>query len=134
MRDEVLSMPAGRELDAVVAERVMGFRWFTSPCANVSVPVADDSWQYLPAFSTDIAAAWKVVERLGEMGYTLDIQWKGKGRVYEFTSEVSASRWDDYGFRDYHAVGSMPYAVCMVALQAVSVDHPRVWYGVLKRV
>jgi hypothetical protein len=50
MTIDLTTLPAGRELDAIVAERVMG--WV--PGAGFS---ADTYW----AFSTDIAEAWKVV-------------------------------------------------------------------------
>lgn len=75
------TLPAGRDLDAIVAERVMGFRWyvssssgnrgifepdrrpswFTKP-ANGDEPLATDhDWQ-VPKYSTDVAAAFAVVD------------------------------------------------------------------------
>jgi len=58
-RDEILEMPAGREMDALVAEMVMG----QTECAR--------------HYSTDIAAAWQVWEK---MKY---------GRFFEFCHELA---------------------------------------------
>jgi hypothetical protein len=49
-REDILAMPAGRELDALVAEKVMGYK-YTSDFDRLFKP------------STDISAAWEVVEK-----------------------------------------------------------------------
>jgi hypothetical protein len=50
-REEILNMPAGREMDALIAEKVI-----------------DPDWVKLknlcPHYSTDIAAAWELVEKM----------------------------------------------------------------------
>src|SRR5688572_11412393 len=70
-------MKPGRELDALVAEKVMGLAWdtFTDDYGEqlyvlwdrkkVGGPPAGDLWP-LPRYSEDIAAAWEVVERVVE--------------------------------------------------------------------
>lgn len=116
-------MKPGRELDALIAEMVMGFEpW----------PVQDPMWEckafkarYVPygqaakpceppAYSTDIAAAWKVVEKV-----------LFPSRMFDF--EI----WNTNGVRDWGAsfnVGcgvvkaageSAPHAICLAALKAV---------------
>lgn len=65
-RESVLSMPAGPEMDALVAEKVMGFElviyqsreWWD----EVGEPTMRHREQFRP--STDIAAAWEVLEKL----------------------------------------------------------------------
>lgn len=78
----------GRELDALVAERVMG--WEQHDFHHVGDFVRPDAWrrfaenghfahhiqphewmrwQDVPAYSTDIAAAWQVVEKMKAEGY-----------------------------------------------------------------
>lgn len=60
---------AGRGLDAMIAERAMGWRyvrlvdgeWYGAPA---EVPAV----YRVPPFSTDVAAAWAVVERLHSLG------------------------------------------------------------------
>lgn len=49
-RDEILAMPAGREMDALIWTRV----W------NGGTAIGK-----LPLYSTDIEAAWNIVEKLG---------------------------------------------------------------------
>lgn len=95
-REEILSMEPGIRLDSMVAENVMGFRFeeygkidAQYPCVT---PVDDglifwasadkDGRIFSP--STDIAAAWEVVEKLTSDGYKvvigydprlLELQW-----------------------------------------------------------
>src|SRR4030042_5169505 len=107
---EVLSLKAGRELDALVAEKVMGWVWMRLEPGHVwgdgSILKEDecraslyrhdnllavwgtlipDDGKYphgqpsasIPYYSTDIAAAWQVVEKLrraneGEYLFTID--------------------------------------------------------------
>lgn len=88
--DEIAAMPAGREMDARVAETVMGWlvvegggedwyerlvtRWpclVMFPAGNVCLHRSEygesESWKP----STDIAAAWEVVEHLQKSGWWL---------------------------------------------------------------
>jgi len=91
--EQIRNMEAGRELDALVAERVMGRKWYTmvTPGGERSmmhepghvliyltekyglVPGRTEigfvDMSSIPAYSTDIGAAWEVVERLLEMGH-----------------------------------------------------------------
>lgn len=67
---EALALPAGKELDALVAEHVMGWLdiWFcphTPHCfhGRKSAHHNDTNYQ-VPKYSSDIAAAWEVVEHL----------------------------------------------------------------------
>lgn len=70
-------MPAGREMDVLIAEKVMGWRrhnahgdwWETSDGRCFVVKNSGFSAQYdpmpeLPAFSTDVADAWNVIEEM----------------------------------------------------------------------
>lgn len=60
-------MKPGREIDALVAEKVMGFRTGIAVFETGSVPVILDKFTDIevPFYSTDIAAAWTVVEKTG---------------------------------------------------------------------
>jgi hypothetical protein len=68
-------VPAGRELDALVAEKVMGWSrktgvdgwddmWPPGENGNIERRVTAPGFGGLPHYSTDVAAAWKVVEKL----------------------------------------------------------------------
>lgn len=66
-REMVLSMEAGFALDALVAERVMGWcldgdYWTTSARVSIRKLTGHDRHSWCP--STDIAAAWEVVETI----------------------------------------------------------------------
>lgn len=54
-REIVLAEPPGKRLDSWIAEKVMGWSW----------GIIGD---LIPAYSTDIAAAWEVVEKMFEYG------------------------------------------------------------------
>jgi hypothetical protein len=69
-----------RELDALVAEKVMG--WDKCPCGNPECDMwhtADrsDLSAKLPHYSADIAAAWEVVEKLKESGRVVVVKADG---------------------------------------------------------
>lgn len=93
---------AGRELDALVAEKVMGVE--TMQKLYPSMMAKGGAW--LPHFSTDIAAAWEVVEKMRREGYIFDIE----------------IRKDYVGVNCEHCE-SAPLAICLAALRAVGVPH-----------
>jgi hypothetical protein len=95
-RDEILAMKPGRELDALVAEKVFGWTYWRSKHGHwiidtpdgrhfeplfgkvrnydpeTSERLPDPNWwdglsDELPYYSTDIAAAWEVVARLRDL-------------------------------------------------------------------
>ncbi len=88
----------GRDLDALVAEKVMGWRWYRARYNPVralfsaelaerygaiipkpiegdvsDIEIAADWDRELPKYSTDIAAALLVIEKLAERGYWVKI-------------------------------------------------------------
>ncbi len=106
-----------RELDALVAEKVMGY-------TNVR-PLGDEHGTLIahspgaccdghgvPQFSTDIAAAWHVVEKMRERRIHL-----------ELGSRIDGSWLVSFGnLRAFD--NSAPRAVCLAALKAVGVEVP----------
>jgi hypothetical protein len=104
-------MKPGKELDALVAEKVMGKNHKESNFSNL---FPDVPLEY-PPYSTDIAAAWEVVEKLKTV-------LKG-----EFCISYAANGWTV--FRDWHTdseglayANELPHAICLAALRAVGVD------------
>lgn len=61
-------IPAGRRMDALVAERVMDYQCVCDdePC-DCPIHAKDDYHTLLP-YSTNIAAAWRIVETLAADG------------------------------------------------------------------
>ena len=141
-------LKAGRELDALVAEKVMGCRvswwslrlvdrpptdieWrhglFTSEAslermeegevlvadANGDMPMHQmlgrSEWEGIPRYSTDIAAAWEVVEKMRARGLIVDLTL-GAGAYCRIG-----------GFRPFaeERGATAPLAICLAALKAV---------------
>jgi hypothetical protein len=121
-------MVASRELDAIVAEKVMGWS-YTRFMNNVHrVSARHPVWQefiVVPRYSTDLAAAWQVVEKLAT-GY--------RNVLIENTAELLGKRryWvdikehGDLGMIDIAKANAdtAPLAICLAALKAVGVEIP----------
>lgn len=108
-------MKPSRELDALIAEKVMGRNQVGLILAGAlaNIPVSD-----LPHYSTDIAAAWAVVEKALEIRKVKIEMTKGKFIVY-FQNPQNARNTAAY------AVGiSAPHAICLAALKALSIPIP----------
>lgn len=120
-------MPAGREMDALVAEKVFG--WVRGSDFLVPPP-GDHRWtwaarwdedglpHWLPDYSTNVSAAWKITEKIGR---TWDIHWNDSACewfvnldhnkvVYE-ACEFNASDFD------------VAVAICRAALKAVGIEE-----------
>lgn len=137
-----------REIDALVAEKVMGYRFvqnrshsgirqveailptrLNEPILTNAVPVDhsawDGAWQIgsVPAYSTDIAAAWTVVEKMRERGLWAKITspFSPEDMTYwcGFTP-MNMTGWN--GVPDFKAkADNAPMAICLAALAAVGV-------------
>jgi hypothetical protein len=114
-------LSAGRELDALVAEKVMGY-----PGAAVG------GWSNphvtpLP-YSTDIDAAWSVVEHMARDGFAFSL-WRSDGNGSRSLAgfncplgpcEKHGNPYDNWhGSRDIRA-DTVPLAICRAALEAVA--------------
>ncbi|PZD95205.1 hypothetical protein DNH61_11640 [Paenibacillus sambharensis] len=80
-------MEPGRELDALVAEKVLGWKQCSvEGTAKIAYGKPSDFRDHEPRvrigdYSTDIAAAWEVVEKMRSNDYLLDIG-NGSGAGY----------------------------------------------------
>lgn len=99
-REEVLAMPAGREMDELVAELAMG----------LETPFCMDD---VPHYSTEIEAAWAVVEKMADAGRVVILKADG------LRDGTFNPRWtvliDSQPRTDADAA---PLAVCRAALLA----------------
>jgi len=126
-----------RELDALVAEKVMGCKvlrhkypdgnreWLSCGCdvsqqgyhphdLNDDGPASD----MLNWYSTDIAAAWQVVERLISMGFYPGLIWG-----LDMNSNKTVCRfYSNYPHTTWAQEESAPQAICIAALKAVGVN------------
>lgn len=96
-REQILSMPAGRELDALVAKEVF------------KVDNPDHRWSP----STDIAAAWEVVDKMHEYE-----RWTLALEFYKDAGEWGAY-FDDLGISPGGAGNTAQEAICKASLLAV---------------
>jgi hypothetical protein len=65
-RDEILNMPAGKEIDALIAEKVIGVP-FRKPTHGPCCTCGTCGWDYdncICGYSEEIEKAWEVVEKL----------------------------------------------------------------------
>ena len=99
-RDEIMMMKAGRELDALVAEKVMGF---PVKIGDITGEPYHAQFGYsMPNYSTDIAAAWEVLEKF------TDVDLEKAGDNYRVTINAFAQA-------DAHHVS---LAICRAAIAA----------------
>lgn len=114
---------AGRYLDALIAEKVMGLESLQLLDPKVAGYVyPDDVWPHIPDYSTDIAAAWEVVEKLTTSVYT-SIELEPVAHYKEYTAAISFEVDDGDAVTIagpfYFTASSMPHAICLAALKAV---------------
>jgi Phage ABA sandwich domain len=92
-----------REIDRLVAEKVMGWE---------AGKYAYGSW--FP--TTNIADAWKVVEKLSKDGFEFQV-WREKNGKYNV--EFAKDFFYVFGFAESETA---PLAICLAALKAVGVE------------
>lgn len=149
------TMPAGREMDALVAEKVMGLAYHKWQEGTITVCTGDCDpecvcdcvgeaggfvcalcgsgreakyWNieklndantfcgYHGRYSTDIAAAWEVVEYMRSIGFALDSYSSGKGEEgHSWTDAIFVKSLDEILVR----AETFPLAVCRAALKAI---------------
>lgn len=108
MSDVYWALQAGREIDALVVERVMGWKVAKPEAAALRFVTMGDTLHpnHVPHYSTDIAAAWEVVEAL-RARFVFEMYDREDGSyVVKFGQEVKRA-------------DTAPLAICRAALAAV---------------
>jgi len=111
-------LEAGRELDALVAEKVMGWKKLNDTGLSWRSP--DEGFSNLPYFSTDISAAWQVVEKMRETRWievhsTIDGEWAA------FYTPIGTTDMNQ-AIHEYAKASTAPLAICRAALKAKGVE------------
>lgn len=123
-RDDILSMSAGKELDELVAEKVMGWKR-TGQCwkddrGNTRTIELTSFGSFEP--SQDISAAWEVVEKLKDGYQYFYTGWDYPTETY-FAQFIEAIATDDEVGVELREINSIsetaPLAICRAALLAV---------------
>lgn len=125
-------LPAGPELDALVAEQVLG--WTRVCIRNVGLWGCRPEHTYelhgdlapVPDYSTKMAAAWLVVAAMVAKGHSVDIDNRRQHRKRSMPWTV-AFAWPDMHHQadPREAAKTAPLAICRAALRALegSVDR-----------
>jgi len=104
-RDEILAMPAGRELDQLIDERFFGREFTTFPMGNCYHD--GRRWVRSHNYSTDISDAWEVVEKLGDL---FAVRKTPKGYIGHVITDKN---------EEAITCNSAPEAICKVALLVI---------------
>ena len=134
-RDEILKMEAGRELDALVAEYVMGdelarqvgapeyaTRDMAMDAGDMSLEgmqIGDFDWEQIEPYpySTDIAAAWDVVEMMrNKVIYKYPVC---PNIIYHHTDGLWHCEYFSGDWMRNATAPTAPLAICRAALLAV---------------
>lgn len=128
-------LEAGRELDALVAEKVMGWRVVLRESDRPGVVYFDngDGGGHLaPAYSTDIRAAWDVLEKMSgannPTGPHIDsVILNTPHGPGQFPDDVPLGKWSIEWFDGVETLmgtdaDTAPLAICLAALKAVGAD------------
>lgn len=117
-------MNPGRELDALIAEKLFGLN-LTDAFTGEERPITSGvALQYLdrmsgvPNYSTDIAAAWEVVEKIIHPEFVSS--WQFDIRVESWPKKYKAKFSNGGGAHIAHE-DSAPHAICLAALKALAI-------------
>ncbi|MFD2703838.1 hypothetical protein ACFSVM_25745 [Paenibacillus shunpengii] len=110
--EDILNLSPGRDLDAQIALRVMGFKEITIVGTYYFTDPIDTQ---LKSYSTDIKAAWEVVEKLRKQKIYLDIRvWPNEYQVLPHYDENNKLKPELVV-----KLRSLPEAICKAAFLSV---------------
>lgn len=119
LRGKLYEMQPGPELDALIAEKVMGFL----EVRQDQTMDKDGLFGHLKPYSTSMSAAWEVLEKLG---YRIELIKNSSGKWYcriytksfkTFGKEILALRQGVA--TEVDNIETAPHAICLAALKAV---------------
>jgi hypothetical protein len=127
--DNISDMLAGENIDMLIAERVMGWRWIEydseinlhQPARHKKLIAPNDHAHIgccssdgdLPAYSVDMAAAWMVLEKLhNDYGFNIDIYLEVG---FDPMCDIHPPALEGWSIR----AGTVPLAICHAALTAI---------------
>ena len=118
-------MNVGKELDSIVAEKLMGYTWHEldtgqkvlalSQAEAESIGVGESVYALVPDYSESLEAAWDVAEKL-----TMDGFWCLSVNTMN-TAEIKLNNGRKFTDSLVYAVGdSVPHAICLAVLKVVA--------------
>ncbi|RPD50041.1 hypothetical protein DNI29_04385 [Hymenobacter sediminis] len=115
-REQIEQMPAGREMDILLAKMLYPERNFDE---DYTREPGKGNWYMIPNYSTYIAAAWKIIEHFETKGYLIDLTRAKDFETgeYPYVAEV----WDiQNGPGRETRAANAPLAICRVALLTIA--------------
>lgn len=122
-------MKAGREMDALVAEKVMGW---TDRHGEFAIPPDTSPHrgairympEKVPPYSTDISAAWQVVEKLWELKYCVIMKnFPNFDCLHDWVVIIEQYREEPYTKAvARHYEKALPELISLAALKACGVE------------
>jgi len=115
------TMDAGREMDALVAEKVMGLRVEGSISLELRyTPQPEYYASPLLGYSTSISAAWEVVEKMWGECFRLMRFSHGEGKV-----ALEGPWWRaEFGLmKEFVEAPTAPLAICRAALKSTAKEE-----------
>lgn len=120
-REQIMAMKPGRELNYLVAEKVMGWKYHDSmiPCIYPPglLPYQNIYGHEVPNYSTDIGAAWEVVEKFD---FLYLYRWNNQPCKFECDPGEWECKLSEKGTDGFLGIGkTAPEAICKASLLAV---------------
>ena len=122
-------MKAGRELDALIAEKVFGLKieWEHYAAGSRPMVITEDvrGNNMASHYSTQIADAWLVVEKLHSDGIYMSLENDGyQGQTSVMLFSMKEGTYNEHGSQDKrmgecNRASTAPLAICLSALKAV---------------
>src|SRR5688572_30128048 len=106
-REEIENMPAGDEINSLVAHKIMGY--INGRKTSTYADGTGDWWTtHIPDYSIDIEEAWQVVEKMQSNGFCFDADGNALRKRFRFGvgQEIGEAK-------------TAPLAICRAALLAV---------------
>ena len=117
-------LPAGRELDTLIAEKVTGWMQMKHDLSGVS---PQDRLQYLlPHYSIDIAAAFQLLEKMAHWDLDFDEDRSGHKYVCEVGFHIDKIEGRGGGLCMIRGAWAKtaPLAICHAALKVIAEEKP----------
>lgn len=115
-------MKPGRELDALIAEKVMGIKNPTPQQNSFGLQVHEE----IPRYSTDIALAWKVIKNIKQLPWDRNNP-NDSGVEVRLTWCTANKNWECFIWNEQMiraTARTAPHAICLAALKAHDVSVP----------
>ena len=138
-QDEILAMEAGRGIDALIATHILGLAWWRRGQSGQWIALCphdteipdywirdvppidigeDDLSEAVPCYSTDIAAAWQVADKLHNSGWWVRVKSAMNEDLEQLGWAAHIGRWWN---REYLGTWALtaPLVICRAALLAI---------------